>query len=350
MGQACESCPLLVIVGPTAVGKTELSLEVAERLNGEIVSADSMQVYRGMDIGTAKPTPEQRSRVTHHLVDIVEPEEDYSVALFQQDARRAVSDIAQRGRLPMLAGGTGFYVHAVVDTTPLPAVPPDVGLRQSLREEADRFGAAMLHQRLQQVDAGAAGRIHPNDIKRVIRALEVFRATGQALSSFLSPGASNTQGHSNCLDQSPSTGYNAVILGLTRSRDSLYQRIERRVDRMLIEGFLDEVQHLNRRGCHRGLVAMQGLGYRHALSHFAGEMDLTSMVETWKRDTRRFAKRQLTWFRRDVRIEWLDLDVTAWRVAVESVVGIATRLFSPGSIDSRPTFSSPNRRAVIPEN
>ncbi len=329
MGQACNSSPLLVIVGPTAVGKTELALEIAEALGGEIVSADSMQVYRGLDIGTAKPTHEQRSRVPHHLVDIVEPEEDYNVALFQRDARNVISEIDQRGRIPMLVGGTGFYVHAVVDVTPLPEVPPDMEFRQSLREEADRLGSTLLHQRLQRVDAEAAGRIHPNDIKRVIRALEVVRATGQPLSSFLSPETLTAKGHSICLDQSPSTGYNAVIHGLTRSRDSLYQRIERRVDRMLTEGFLDEVQNLNRRGCRRGMVSMQGLGYRHALSHFAGEANLTSMVETWKRDTRRFAKRQMTWFRRDARIEWLDLDVTAWQVAVESVVRSARRLFSP---------------------
>jgi len=287
------------------VGKTELSLQMAEELGGEIVSADSMQVYRGMDIGTAKPTAEERLRVPHHMIDVVDPDEDYSVARYAEEATRCIADVHARGKLPMLVGGTGFYVQAVVDGLLLPDAPPNPALRESLREQARRDGVGSLHNQLSEVDAVSAGRIHPNDVKRVIRALEIYHATNRPASSFGSAmqGSENAQS----LDRSPCSRYNSVILGLTRHRDQLYERIERRVDEMLAAHLLDEVRGLVERGCHRGMTSMQGLGYRQALTHLTYGTDLDAEVNEWKRDTRRFAKRQWTWFRRDIRIHWIEM-------------------------------------------
>lgn len=338
---AREPISLLVIVGPTAVGKTELAVEVAERLHGEIVAADSMQVYRGMDIGTAKPTPEQRARVRHHLIDIVEPEENYSVARYHEDATRAIEEIVSRERLPLLVGGTAFYIQAVVGGVTWPAVPPNPEVREALREQAKRDGAVALHARLRELSPVAAARLHPHDTQRVIRALEVVYAN----SSASTPAESSVNsGNRVSLDQTRSNRYNAAILGLTRRRATLYARIESRVDAMLVAGFLDEVRSLQNRGCNLQMTSMQGLGYRQALKYLAGELDFETFVSEWKRDTRHYAKRQLTWMRHRLSVAWVDLDACDFAQAVDVVVESARRIVY--ACDSGQTLSS--ARMCIP--
>lgn len=287
---------LVVIVGPTAVGKTDVSIEVASRLGGEIVSCDSMQVYRYMDIGTAKPGPSERARVPHHLIDVVDPNETFNVARFQELARAAIDDIAARGRVPLLVGGTGLYVKAVVDGFLFPWEGASPELRRKLEEEAELYGAPALHARLAEVDPAAARRIHPNDARRIIRALEVHATTGRPISEmWRRSGAGKMR-----IDR-------LVMIGLVRDREALYERINRRCDAMVEQGLVDETWRLLERGYERALTAGQALGYKEIVEHLQGKCSLADAVETIKRNTRRYAKRQLTWFRADPRIEWVDL-------------------------------------------
>jgi len=286
---------LLAIVGPTAAGKTEVGILAAERLDGEIVSADSMQVYRGLDIGTGKPGPNQLARVPHHVIDIIDPDAPFSVADYQARARAAIADIRGRGRQPLLVGGSGLYVRAVVDGLGFPIAPPDPGLRRRLAEEARQSGIGHLHARLARVDPEAAQRIHPNDAKRIIRALEVHAQTGRPIT------------HLQTLDRQRRARYNTRQFGLALPRPELYRRIEARVDAMIARGLVEEVRVLLARGCGEGLVSMKGLGYAQIIPFLRGECSLEEAVRLLKRDTRRFAKRQLTWFGADPRIEWVDL-------------------------------------------
>lgn len=290
-GERRQAIPLLVIAGPTACGKTEAALRVAEALGGEVVSADSMQIYRHMDIGTAKPTALQRARVAFHLVDFVDPRESYSVADFQGDARAASLDIHRRGRLPVLCGGTGLYVDAVLRHLDF---PPHSGTQQAqmrarLEEYADTHGSAALHRMLADADAVAAAAIEVNDTKRIIRALEVIEKTGRRFSEL------------RRIDETPTVNYNSTCFVVTRPRPLLYQAIEARVDEMLAAGWLEEVRTLQQRGCTPADQAMQAIGYRHLLAHLQGEAGLEETVRLIKRDTRRFAKRQMTWFRGQAR-------------------------------------------------
>jgi tRNA dimethylallyltransferase len=282
--------PLAVLCGPTAVGKTSLAVALAQRLDAEIVCADSRTVYRGMDIGTAKPTAAQRAAVPHHLLDVADPEETFTVAQFQRLAREAIAAIRQRGRLPLLVGGTGLYIRAVVDDLGLPAVPPDPVLRARLEADARAAGPAALHARLQALDPVAASRIHPHNVRRVIRALEVCLATGRPISSQQRRGP-------------PAA---AVIVGLWRARPDLYRRIDARVDEQLSAGLLEETRRLLQRGVPLQAPAMQGLGYKELAGYLLGRYDYAEAVRRLKRHTRRYAKRQLTWFRRDARIRWVD--------------------------------------------
>jgi len=290
-----SAVPLLVLVGPTAAGKTGVSIALAGRLGGEVVSADSMLVYRGMDIGTAKPTPDERRGIPHHMIDIVDPDENYSVALYQRQARACIADIHRRGRLPLLVGGTGLYVRAVIDQYTFTPAGIDPEFRRRMQELADREGPAAVHRRLAATDPAAAAVIHPNNLKRVIRALEVYRLTGRSITSFR-----DREGVSGGL-------YRPVVFGLTMERPALYRRIEARVDEMLRRGLLAEVQGLLARGYSPALPAMQGLGYKEMAAHLRGEYTLEEAVALLKRNTRRFAKRQFTWFRADARIIWLDV-------------------------------------------
>ncbi|MBO8140983.1 MAG: tRNA (adenosine(37)-N6)-dimethylallyltransferase MiaA [Firmicutes bacterium] len=287
--------PLLVIVGPTAAGKTDVCIALGRLLPAEIVTADSMQVYRGMDIGTAKPTEAERAGVPHHGIDIVDPEEPFSVADYRNYALAAIAGIHRRGRLPILSGGTGLYVRAVVDQFLFPDRGADWELRRKLEEEAERLGRAELHRRLAQVDPETAARIHPNDLRRVVRALEVYERTGRPLSWHL-------RAH-----RAKEPAFDLLMFGLTRPRDELYARIDRRVDEQVRRGLVEEVRSLMERGLDEGHVSMQGLGYKEIIAYLKGRVTLEEAVHRLKRDTRHYARRQLIWFRADSRIHWLDL-------------------------------------------
>lgn len=307
--------PLVVIVGPTAVGKTEISIEVAKRVKGEIISADSMLVYRGMDIGTAKPTTEEMQGVPHYMIDIVDPDQEYSVASYQKTTEAFVDTIAGKGNLPLLVGGTGLYVRAVIDHYDFTPAARDEGIRKKLEQEAQCLGAEGMHRKLAEVDQNSAARLHPNDLRRVIRALEVYYQTGKPISLYQ---------YTNRV-QNPK--YNLLMFGLTMERQLLYQRIEQRVDLMVANGLIDEVKGLLLRYGSMS-TAMQGLGYKEMVAYLTGQTSLEEAVEILKRDTRRFAKRQLTWFRADKRIQWLNSDrfTSKKEVADEIVNQIAGNL------------------------
>jgi len=279
---------LFVIVGPTAVGKTELAIELAQRFDGEIVSADSRQIYRGMDIGTAKPTPQQQARAPHHLIDIVFPDALYTVAQYQADAYAAIDDILARSRQPLLVGGTGLYIRAVVEGLRIPRVPPNMELRARLERE----DGAALYERLRVLDPEAAARIDPRNIRRTIRALEVCLTTGARFSE---------------LGRAVPPPYRITQIGLTLSRPELYARIDARVDRMMAQGLVAEVESLVVQGYGWELPSMSGLGYRQIGEYLRGEVSLDEAVANIKRATRDFVRRQYAWFRLDdERIRWFE--------------------------------------------
>lgn len=282
---------LAAIVGPTAVGKSETAVKVAERLGGEILSCDSMQVYRGMDIGTAKASTEQRTRVAHHMIDIVDPDTPYTVADYQRAAKKVIQDLNNRGKLPILVGGTGLYYQAVVDDYEFSPLLADRDIRQQLEKEADE-SLDRLYNELEIVDPASTSIIKPNDRKRIIRALEVYRLTGRPFSQF----QTRNQGL-----------YQLAVVGLSAARTELYRRIEARVDAMIESGFVEEVKTLYAKGYDLPLNSMQALGYKQILQYLKGGMSLEQAVAEIKKETRRYAKRQLTWFRKDKRIFWLDI-------------------------------------------
>lgn len=287
--------PLLVIVGPTAAGKSDVALAVAQRIGGEIVSADSVQVYRCLEIGAAKPSPAECAAVPHHLINLVDPDQDYTVADFQRDARRAIHQIRGSGRQPILVGGSGLYIRAVLHNYAFSPSGQNTDIRQALRAEAEKEGAAALYARLLAVDPKTAEKLHPNDLRRVIRALEVYVQSARALSW----QRAGTPG--------PDPAEKALMYGLAMPRDLLYRRIGDRVDRMIEAGLVEEVRLLLDRGYSAGSKAMMSLGYRQIARSLSGDISLAEAVELMKRDTRRFAKRQLTWFGRDREITWLDV-------------------------------------------
>lgn len=286
--------PLLAIVGPTAVGKTAVAVEVAHQLDGEIVSADSMLIYRYMDIGTAKPTMAERRGIPHYMIDIVYPDEPYSVALYQAAARQRINEIWQRGKLPLLVGGTGLYVRAVIQPYHFTGAGVDPAFRRRMAEEARLLGTRALHRRLARVDPESAARIHHHNLKRVIRALEIYHLTGRPMSS--------------CREEEvEGPNYQLVLIGLTMERRELYRRIESRVDEMMKMGLVEEVLRLLDRGYHPRLQSMQGLGYKEIVYYLRGLCTREEAVCLLKRNTRRFAKRQFTWFRREPVIQWIDV-------------------------------------------
>ncbi|MFD2371401.1 tRNA (adenosine(37)-N6)-dimethylallyltransferase MiaA [Brevibacillus sp. GCM10020057] len=290
---------LVVIIGPTAVGKTELSLELAEQFQGEIISGDSMQVYREMNIGTAKASPEELARVPHHLIDIISPRDEYSVAQFQESATRLITEINQRGHLPFIVGGTGLYIESVTHRFQFSRTPSDPELRERLQKLANTEGVEALHARLAQVDPVTAERLHPNDVKRVIRALEVYECSGYKMSDFQLRA-----------QHSP---YDLVMIGLTMEREKLYERINHRVDLMIEAGLVEEVRQLLDRGYDATLISMQGLGYKELIPYLYGEITLEKAINDIKQRTRHFAKRQLSWFRRMPEIQWFDMTDPAER-------------------------------------
>jgi len=288
--------PLLVIVGPTAVGKTALAVRLAQALGGEIVSADSRQVYIGMDIGTAKPTAEEMAGAPHHLIDIRHPDAPLTLAEYQSLAYRTIDDLLAGGKLPLLVGGTGQYVRAVVEGWGIPAVSPDETLRARLYAEAEAAGHETLHARLRALDPIAAGRIDGRNVRRVVRALEVCLLSGRPISE---------------LQRKSPPPYHIVQVGLTRPRPALYRRVDERVEAMLAAGLVDEVRRLEAAGYGWRLPAMSGLGYRQMGDYLRGESSLQEAVQNIKRETRRFIRQQANWFSlTDRHIHWLDLEVT----------------------------------------
>ncbi len=285
--------PLVVLVGPTGVGKSDLALALAERVGGEIVAADSMQVYRGLDIGTGKPRSKERQRVRHHLLDLVDPDQPFTAADYARLARVAVCDIRGRGRLPIVVGGTGLYVRALVRGL-FDGPGEERSLREVLRVEAARVGAPTLHCRLQALDAEAAAVIHPNDLFRIVRALEVVTMSGRPISALRAEARR---------DHKPLEAP-VLLFGLERDRQDLYQRIEARAEEMLANGFLGEVRGLLDRGFSPVVKPLRAIGYRHLAEHLNGLTTLDHAVACLKRDTRRYAKRQLTWFHHEEGLEW----------------------------------------------
>ncbi len=293
--------PLIAIVGPTAVGKTALAIRLAEDFQGEIVSADSRQVYRGMDIGTAKPTAEEQRRVPHCLIDLINPGEAFTLAQYQRLAYMAIAGVHARGRLPLLVGGSGLYVRAVLEGLTIPRVAPNPARRAEL-EQAD---AATLYARLQQLDPRASARIDPRNKRRVIRAIEVCEATGKPVSTLQVRKAPN---------------YRVLRIGLTLPREELYRRINARVDAMMAAGLVDEVRRLLAKGYDLDTPSMSGLGYRQIALYVKGEATLDEAVRLLKRDTRRFVHHQYSWFRPDdVRIDWFDLSTTRYEAVRDRV-------------------------------
>ena len=288
--------PMIILTGPTAVGKTDLSIQLAKAMNGEIISADSMQVYRHMDIGSAKVTPEEMDGVPHHLIDVLEPEEEFNVVVFQKLAKEALTGIYERGHIPIIVGGTGFYIQALLYDIDFAENDGDTAIRRDLEKLAQTQGAGCLHQMLQEIDPESAAAIHQNNVKRVIRAIEFYRQTGKKISLH------NEQEREK---QSP---YQFLYYVLDTDRKTLYERIDRRVDLMMEHGLVDEVKHLADMGCTRDMVSMQGLGYKEILDYLSGEIPLEEAVYILKRDTRHFAKRQITWFKRERDVRWLELE------------------------------------------
>lgn len=284
---------LLILIGPTAVGKTELSLSLAEEINAEIISADSMQLYKGMDIGTAKPTREERARVPHYMIDVADPREGFSVGEYLRRAEEVIEDIKKRGKVPLVVGGTGLYVRALTEGI-FEGPAADWALREGLLER-ERNDPGSLYRELQRVDPDAARKIHPSDVRRAVRALEVYYKEGAPISSI----------HRE--HRAGATRRPASIVGLRRARPELYKRIEARVDAMMAEGFLDEAAALKKKGCTRGMVSMQALGYKQLMAHLDGEVTLDEAVRLIKRDTKRYAKRQFTWFNADRSVRWVDI-------------------------------------------
>lgn len=291
---------LVVLTGPTAVGKTKLSISLAKALNGEIISADSMQVYKYMDIGSAKITEKEMDGVPHHLIDVLSPFEEFHIVRFQELAKKAMEDIYSRGRIPVFVGGTGFYIQAITKDIDFTESEEDKQYREELSRLAAEKGNEFLHEMLREVDKKSAEEIHANNVKRVIRALEFYKENGFPISQHNEEQKQNE------------TPYNLAYFVLNAPRDLLYERIDRRVDEMMKNGLVKEVQKLKDMGCRREMTSMQGLGYKEILSFLDGEIPLDEAVRILKRDTRHFAKRQLTWFRRESNVVWVDKDKFAF--------------------------------------
>lgn len=285
--------PLIILTGPTAVGKTELSLKLAKAVNGEMISADSMQVYHFMDIGTAKIMPEEMQGISHHLIDVLDPTEDFNVVIFQQMAKQAMEEIYSKGKIPIVVGGTGFYIQALLYDTEFEETD-ESAYRKELTEYYEQYGAHMLHEQLREIDPVSYETIHENNVKRVIRALEFYHDTGYPISI-----------HNNEQRQKQSP-YNFEYFVLNEKREILYDRIEKRIDIMIEEGLVEEVRKLLSMGCTKDMISMQGLGYKEIIPYLNGECSLEESVYILKRDTRHFAKRQLTWFRREKEVTWVN--------------------------------------------
>lgn len=289
-----EKRPLIILTGPTAVGKSALAVALAKQIGGEIISADSMQVYRHMDIGSAKMTEKEMEGIPHYLIDVLEPTEEFNVVVFQKMAKEAMTQIYNRGHIPILAGGTGFYIQAVLYDIDFTENDEDTAFRCALEKEALEKGPEILYEKLKAVDPASCEKIHANNVKRVIRALEFYEKTGKPISEH------------NKEQRERVSFYNAAYFVLQDDRERIYRKIDERVDLMIAQGLVDEVSALREMGCTRNMVSMQGLGYKEILAYLEGELSFEEAVYRIKRDTRHFAKRQLTWFRREKEVVWVD--------------------------------------------
>ena len=308
--------PVLAIVGPTAVGKSQVALALAERIGGEIISADSRQVYRGMDIGTAKPTSEERARVRHHLIDVVDPDREFAVTHYRSLALSAIEDVLSSAKVPILVGGTGLYIRAITGGLSTPVVPPDSGFRQAMEARSIENGPLALHAELATVDPIAAQRIHPQNVRRVIRALEVWHSTGQPITK---------------LQRLEPPAFRVHKIGLTCAREALYDAIDRRVEQMMRAGLVDEVRCLVAKGYGWELPAMSGLGYRQIGQFLRGEIELEAAVQRIKYSTHRFARQQYTWFRLDAPdIRWFSVTEQQPSEVVDACV---QEFLQPASVD-----------------
>lgn len=287
---------LIVVAGPTASGKTRLAIDIAKSVNGEIVNADSMQIYKYMNIGSAKPTLEEQSEAKHHLIDFLEPDEEFSVADYTELAHKIIAEIASRGKIPIMCGGTGLYINSVVNDITFGEIETDYKLREELNELAKQHSSQYLLDILKEFDPVSAQRLHPGNLRRIVRAIEFYRTTGIPISE-----------HQEMTKQKESR-YEPLMLCVKWDREVLYDRINKRVDIMLNDGLLDEVKCLMEMGYTKELNSMKGIGYKEVIDYFEGNMSLEDTVNLIKQSSRRYAKRQLTWFRRDKRIHWLDAD------------------------------------------
>lgn len=300
--------PLVMIGGPTACGKTAMSIELAKRINGEVISGDSMQIYRYMDIGTAKVTEEEKQGIPHYLVDELNPDEEFNVMIFQQKAKAYMNEIWAKGKIPIIVGGTGFYMNALLYDTDFTETENDTSFREECYKQAQNEGAEVLFERLKKIDPEYAEIIHANNVKRVARALEYHFLTGEKFSQH------------NDEQREKESPYQAAVIILTMEREKLYQRINYRVDLMMEQGLLAEVKGLLEKGYSPDLVSMQGLGYKEFMPYFRGECSLDDAVEQLKKGTRHFAKRQLTWFRRQIDGLWVDLSKADLDLAMTDVM------------------------------
>lgn len=294
---------VVVLIGPTAVGKTKMSIELAKRLQGEIINGDSMQIYKGLDIGTAKIRSEEMEGIPHHLIDIKEPYESFSVAEFQTLARSLITNITNRGKLPIIVGGTGLYIQSVIYDYQFSDAPSNDSYRQAL----EQCSSDELYERLRHIDPISAERIHPNNVRRVIRALEIYHCTGKTMTEWLK-------------EQKRQLVYNVALIGLTMEREKLYERINRRVDEMIAQGLIEEVKRLYDQGV-RDCQAIQAIGYKELYAYFDGLITLEEAIEQLKQNSRRYAKRQLTWFRNQMPVQWFDMtDDTKFAMRVNEIL------------------------------
>lgn len=289
-----ESRTVIFVAGPTAVGKTKYAIEIAKAFRGEIISADSMQIYQYMDIGSAKPTKEELAQAKHHLVDEIDPREEFSVAEYQVLAKNYMNQIFREGRTPVVSGGTGLYLNALLYDMDFSIMPKQASLRKQLEQEAEQYGVEHVHDRLKALDRAAAERIHPNNLKKVIRAIEVAETTGEGIREFRESFV-RTQ------------DYDCVLIGLNRDREELYQRIDERVEQLMKAGLVKEIESLLEKGLTENSISMKGIGYKEIISFLHGEYDLDEAVRLVKRNTRHYAKRQLTWLRRYPDMIWFNL-------------------------------------------
>ncbi len=287
---------LLILTGPTAVGKTALSVDLAQNLNGEIISADSMQIYKLMDIGTAKVTDDEMKDIPHHLIDIIDPDEEYTVSDYQRDATNLIAILNKKNKLPIVVGGTGLYINSLVYKLNFAKVPPNEDIRDKYESLADKYGNEYIYEKLSSIDRDSSKKIHIKDKKRIIRALEIFELTGKTMSEY------------NKNFRKETDNYNLLMICLNMDRAKLYERINQRVDIMIEEGLIKEVEHILNQGYSEDLISLQGIGYKGIIAYLNSKLTLEEAIDKIKQGSRNYAKRQLTWFRRDKRIKWINVD------------------------------------------